>query len=115
MLDTLGNLLLYILFSFLIVFQSLSPSIIESNKFFIQALIIAVLSSSSFFFLIFKLFKYEKKYVNENNLLIKIANLFGKNIDLSLSSIDRFLKNEVIVNYQPTKGIDLYLKNIFKR
>ena len=50
------NLLLYILFSFLIVFQSLSPSIIESNKFFIQALIIAVLSSSSLFFLIFAIF-----------------------------------------------------------
>ena len=65
------NLLLYILFSFLIVFQSLSPSIIESNKFFIQALIIAVLSSSSLFFLIFKLFKYENNYVYENNLLIK--------------------------------------------
>ena len=65
------NSLVYILFSFLIVFQSLSLSIIETNKFFIQALIIAVLSSASFFFLIFKLFKYEKKYVNENNLFIK--------------------------------------------
>ena len=56
-------------------------------------------------------FKY---LIDENNLLIKIANLFGKNIDLSLSSVDRFPKNQTIVDYQPTKGFDLYLKAIFK-
>ena len=54
-------------------------------------------------------FKY---LIDENNLLIKIANLFGKNIDLSLSSVDRFPKNQTIVDYQPTKGFDLYLKDI---
>ena len=67
------NLLLYLLFSFFIVFQSLFLKIIENNTriLFAQALIIAILSSSSIAFLILKIFQYEKKHVKENYLFIK--------------------------------------------
>ena len=56
-----------------------------------------------------------KFYFDRNSTLINLIILLGIKIDLSLASIKRFPKDKYISSSENKEGIDLYIKNLFKK
>ena len=56
-----------------------------------------------------------KIYFDHNSLFINFLKLLGSKLDLSLASINRFPKDHDIFSSKNEEGIDIYIKNLFKK
>ena len=67
----------------------------------------------------FSQYNFSKKslfrlYINQKSILLKLMFLLGKEIDLSLSNINRFPQKDRPCKYLVKEGMESYIKNIFK-
>lgn len=53
-----------------------------------------------------------KLYLSKKSILVKLANLFGKRIDLSLANINRYPTDKKNIDYKIDEGIDKYINSI---